>query len=244
MCAVRDARARRPALGQGRLRRHAAQRPDRLAQGLHDARRPRGRAAQRRRVDGFCRSVHGADGHGVAPAAGRVPQVAADAPFLLREAPAPRRGVGRRVGQGRVKRPPRGRRRRARRARRPARAVVACAGRGERALLPAAAAATPAGARGREQRAGHRDDQRGDGIGIPPGAARRLDRCPATGAATGGGCLRGGVGGGRLSVWVSLHGERQNMSRFELFCVATSRSTSYASYELVRSQKAANLLAA
>ena len=51
----------------------------------------------------------------------------------------------------------------------------------------------------------------------------------ATGAATGVGCLRGGVGGGRLSVWVSLHGERQNMSRFELFCVATSLSTRYAS---------------
>ena len=34
----------------------------------------------------------------------------------------------------------------------------------------------------------------------------------ATGAATGVGCLRGGVGGGRLSVWVSLHGERQNMA--------------------------------
>ena len=30
----------------------------------------RGRAAQRR-VDGFCRSAHGADGHGVAPAVGR-----------------------------------------------------------------------------------------------------------------------------------------------------------------------------
>ena len=38
----------------------------------------------------------------------------------------------------------------------------------------------------------------------------------ATGAATGVGCLRGGVGGGRLGlVWVSLHGERQNMSRLE-----------------------------
>ena len=59
----------------------------------------------------------------------------------------------------------------------------------------------------------------------------------ATGAATGVGCLRGGVGGGRLGlVWVSLHGERQNISRLELFCVATSLSTSYASYELVRSQ--------
>ena len=34
----------------------------------------------------------------------------------------------------------------------------------------------------------------------------------ATGAATGVGCLRGGVGGGRLSVWVSLQGERQNMA--------------------------------
>ena len=94
----RDAPARRPALGQVRLNTRAAERPDRLAQRLHDARRPRGRPAQRR-VDGFCRSVHGADGHGVAPAAGRVPQVAADAPFLLREAPAPRRGVGRRVGE-------------------------------------------------------------------------------------------------------------------------------------------------
>ena len=59
----------------------------------------------------------------------------------------------------------------------------------------------------------------------------------ATGAATGVGCLRGGVGGGRLSVCVSLHGERQNMSRVELFCVAPSLSTSYASYELVRSQR-------
>ena len=39
----------------------------------------------------------------------------------------------------------------------------------------------------------------------------------ATGAAAGVGCLRGGVGGGRLGlVWVSLHGERQNMSSFEL----------------------------
>ena len=37
----------------------------------------------------------------------------------------------------------------------------------------------------------------------------------ATGAATGVGCLLGGVGGGRLSVWVSLHGERQNISRLE-----------------------------
>ena len=38
----------------------------------------------------------------------------------------------------------------------------------------------------------------------------------ATGAATGVGCLLGGVGGGRLGpVWVSLHGERQNISRLE-----------------------------
>ena len=38
----------------------------------------------------------------------------------------------------------------------------------------------------------------------------------ATGAAAGVGCLRGGVGGGRLGlVWVSLHGERQNISRLE-----------------------------
>ena len=40
----------------------------------------------------------------------------------------------------------------------------------------------------------------------------------ATGAATKGvGCLLlGGVGGGRLGlVWVSLHGERQNISRLE-----------------------------
>ena len=63
----------------------------------------------------------------------------------------------------------------------------------------------------------------------------------ATGAATGRCCLRGGVGGGRLGlVWVSLHGERQNISRFEFFSVATSLSTSYASSELVRSKEAAN----
>ena len=38
----------------------------------------------------------------------------------------------------------------------------------------------------------------------------------ATGAAKGVSCLRGGVGGGRLGlVWVSLHGERQNISRLE-----------------------------
>ena len=36
----------------------------------------------------------------------------------------------------------------------------------------------------------------------------------ATGAATGVGCLRGGVGGGLLSLWVSLHGERQNICHF------------------------------
>ena len=66
----------------------------------------------------------------------------------------------------------------------------------------------------------------------------------ATGAATGGGCLRGGVGGGRLGlVWVSLHGERQNMSRFELFCVALVVASSYASSELVRSQRQPTLAA-
>ena len=53
----------------------------------------------------------------------------------------------------------------------------------------------------------------------------------ATGAATGVGCLRGGVGGGRLGlVWVSLHGERQNMARSRrvrgaFFRAATLEST-------------------
>ena len=53
----------------------------------------------------------------------------------------------------------------------------------------------------------------------------------ATGAATGLCCLRGGVGGGRLGlVWVSLHGERQNMARSRrvrgaFFRAATLEST-------------------
>ena len=47
----------------------------------------------------------------------------------------------------------------------------------------------------------------------------------ATGAATGVGCPRGGVGGGGLSVWVSLHGERQNMSRLEFFCSCQLETT-------------------
>ena len=57
----------------------------------------------------------------------------------------------------------------------------------------------------------------------------------ATGAATGVGCLLlGGVGGGRLGlVWVSLHGERQNMSRLETTLCSFLwywHATSYASY--------------
>ena len=53
----------------------------------------------------------------------------------------------------------------------------------------------------------------------------------ATGAATGVGCLLlGGVGGGRLGlVWVSLHGERQNINRSRVrgafFRAATLEST-------------------
>ena len=43
----------------------------------------------------------------------------------------------------------------------------------------------------------------------------------ATGAAIGLCCLRGGVGGGRLGlVWVSLHGERQNMALGRGVCAA------------------------
>ena len=61
----------------------------------------------------------------------------------------------------------------------------------------------------------------------------------ATGAATGASRLRGGVGGGRLGlVWVSLHGERQNISRLEStlcsFLWYWHASTSYASSQLVR----------
>ena len=62
----------------------------------------------------------------------------------------------------------------------------------------------------------------------------------ATDAATGVGCLLlGGVGGGRLGlVWVSLQGERQNISRLEStlcsFLWYRHACLGYASYQLVR----------
>ena len=56
----------------------------------------------------------------------------------------------------------------------------------------------------------------------------------ATGAATGVGCLRGGVGGGRLGlVWVSLHGERQNMVLGRGVCGAFFRAATLESTDLI-----------
>ena len=66
----------------------------------------------------------------------------------------------------------------------------------------------------------------------------------ATGAATGGGCLRGGVGGGRLGlVWGSLHGERQNIYVFvQLLVVAADWQACLRVMRARRSEEASFLL--
>ena len=138
------------------------------------------------------------------PAASRVPQVAADAPFLL-ASPAQRAGWPVSVGKTSEKAAARRRRR----------AQGAATGTGrrrlrgprERALLPARRLRR----RGAAARAARRPPRR-------PARRRHWHHrvgggsTAATGAATGGGCLRGGVGGGRLSVWVSLRGEAEHVT--------------------------------